>query len=81
MNTPANHTPYRLNGQPLPLATDQPLPTTLAELVALLATTQGVQPERIATAVNGEFVAISARAARVLHSGDEVMTFQPIFGG
>lgn len=70
-------TPYRLNGQQLPLLPDQDPPTTLAELIAML----GVQPGHIATAVNGEFVAISERAARVLRSGDEVTTFQPIFGG
>lgn len=75
-NTPVI-TPFTLNGQPLPLAADQTPPTTLAELIAAL----DVQPGHIATAVNGEFVAISERAARVLRSGDEVMTFQPIFGG
>lgn len=33
------------------------------------------------TAVNGEFVARAARAARVLADGDEVLLFRPITGG
>jgi sulfur carrier protein len=50
---------------------------TLADLVASL----GVQPNELATAVNGDFVPRSLRAGRPLRDGDAVMTFQPITGG
>lgn len=52
-------------------------PMTLADWVA----TQNVEPTLLATAVNGEFVARHARAARLLKDGDVVMSFQPIQGG
>jgi len=38
-------------------------------------------PEAVATAINGDFVPRSERAARVLREGDAVMCFQPITGG
>ena len=41
----------------------------------------GEDPQALATAVNQEFVARDARAARVLQAGDQVFTFQPITGG
>lgn len=50
---------------------------TLAQWVA----SAGAAPESLATAVNGEFVARDARAARLLRDGDAVMSFQPIQGG
>lgn len=50
---------------------------TLADLVASLAE----QPQALATAVNGEFVARDARAQTTLREGDAVFTFQPITGG
>ncbi len=62
-----------VNGQPR----EVPEGSTLADLVALLADT----PQALATAVNQEFVARDARAARVLQAGDQVFTFQPITGG
>ena len=51
--------------------------TTLADLVAAL----GQPPAALATAVNGEFVPRSERAAVRLREGDAVFTFQPITGG
>jgi sulfur carrier protein len=51
--------------------------TTLADLIAVLG-----QPQAsLATAVNGEFVPRSERAAVQLRDGDAVFTFQPITGG
>jgi sulfur carrier protein len=50
---------------------------TLAALVDQL----GHRPEGVGTAVNGVFVARSARSERVLAPGDAVMLFQPIVGG
>ena len=50
---------------------------TLAALVDQL----GLRPEGVGTAVNGVFVARSARSERVLAPGDAVMLFQPIVGG
>jgi len=51
--------------------------TTLADLVTAL----GQPPAALATAVNGEFVPRSERAALRLRDGDAVFTFQPITGG
>lgn len=51
--------------------------SSLADLVALLVDS----PQALATAVNGDFVARDARAARLLQPGDQVFTFQPITGG
>lgn len=51
--------------------------TSLADLVASL----DQPPQALATAVNGDFVAREARAARMLCDGDAVFTFQPITGG
>jgi sulfur carrier protein len=62
-----------LNGEPHPVPEGQ----TLADLVAAL----GQPPQALATAVNGEFVARTARAETVLCDGDAVFTFQPITGG
>lgn len=63
----------QLDGQPRRVAAG----TTLAQLVDQL----GHAPERVSTAVNGEFVARGARAQRVLGEGDAVLLFQPIVGG
>lgn len=62
-----------VNGKPRELAEG----STLADLVALLVDS----PQALATAVNGDFVARDARAARPLKAGDQVFTFQPITGG
>jgi sulfur carrier protein len=50
---------------------------TLAELVAA----QGFGDMKVATAVNGEFVAAGARAARRLASGDKVEIVSARQGG
>lgn len=56
-----------------------PAGTTLA---ALLAGMDGVgDGAAFATAINGDFVAREARAARVLADGDEVVLVRPITGG
>ncbi len=65
--------PITVNGQPR----EVPAGSSLADLVAQLADT----PQALATAVNQEFVARDARAARLLQAGDQVFTFQPITGG
>jgi sulfur carrier protein len=62
-----------VNGEPRALQDSE----TLADLVAAL----GQPPQSLATAVNGEFVPRSARAAVQLRDGDAVFTFQPITGG
>ena len=51
--------------------------STLADLIDAL----GHANERLATAVNGEFVARSQRAQQVLSDGDQVTCFQAIVGG
>jgi sulfur carrier protein len=65
--------PITVNGQPREVSAG----SSLADLVAQLADS----PQALATAVNQEFVARDARAARILRSGDQVYTFQPITGG
>ena len=65
--------PITVNGQPR----EVPAGSSLADLVVQLADS----PQALATAVNQEFVARDARAARVLQAGDQVYTFQPITGG
>lgn len=54
-----------------------PAGTTLAALVATL----GHLPDKVSTAVNGEFVGRDQRDACVLQPGDAVLLFQPITGG
>ncbi len=51
--------------------------STLGELLQQL----GHEPNRIATAVNGDFVARVLRAEHRLEDGDRVHCFQPIGGG
>lgn len=63
----------RLNGRELPC----PPGTTLQDLLAR----EGLQPERVATALNARFVPRAARADTPLQAGDEVSTFEAIVGG
>lgn len=42
---------------------------------------QGVAPDAVATALNGQFVPRSLRATTALQTGDAILTFQPIVGG
>ena len=68
-----------------------PAASTLADLIALMAVIDAIggaenapqvsAASATATAVNGEFVPISRRAARTLREGDQVTCFQLIVGG
>lgn len=42
---------------------------------------QGLAPEALATALNGQFVPRTQRASTVLRAGDALVTFQAITGG
>ncbi len=55
--------------------------TTTATTVHDWVLAQGVAPEAVATALNGQFVPRSLRAATALRPGDAILTFQPIVGG
>ena len=57
-----------------------PASSTLADLMALIDATSAATAAT-ATAVNGEFVPISLRAARTLREGDQITCFQLIVGG
>ena len=70
----------------LTIRTDQgdvqlPAGSTLADAVTRILQGQAATPEQVATAVNGQFVARSVRAAHALHDGDAVLCFSPITGG
>ncbi len=58
-----------------------PVGCTLADAVELLLQGSSRESDTIATAVNGEFVARTARADHALHDGDTVLCFSPITGG
>lgn len=55
--------------------------TTIAPTLHDWVLAQGVAPEAMATAVNGQFVPRSQRATTALRPGDAILTFQPIVGG
>lgn len=55
--------------------------TTTARTLAQWVQQQGLAPEAVATAVNGQFVQRDLRSQRVLADGDAIVTFQPIVGG
>lgn len=63
----------RLNDRTLPC----PHGLTLADLLEA----QGMESDKIATAVNGMFVPRELRAATPLQPHDTVLTFQAIVGG
>jgi len=65
--------PLLLDGKPHSVPAD----TTLAALVATL----GHAPDKVSTALNGEFVRRDRRDACLLQPGDAVLLFQPITGG
>jgi sulfur carrier protein len=70
----------------LTIHTDQgdvqlPAGSTLADAVARILQGRDTTPEQVATAVNGQFVARSARATHNLQDGDAVLCFSPITGG
>jgi len=58
-----------------------PAGSTVADAIARLEAERGVQADRVATAVNGDFVPRGQRADHVLHDGDAVLCFSPITGG
>ena len=62
----------QLNGDQI----DAPV-TTLAALLE----TQGFGGARVATAVNGSFVPVSARVTHALNDGDRVEVLAPMQGG
>jgi sulfur carrier protein len=66
------HLHIALNGEPR-----RTVARTLAELIA----EAGYSGAKVATAVNGEFVAERARAARLLAEGDQVEVVAPRQGG
>jgi sulfur carrier protein len=49
--------------------------------VATLLQQQGLAPQEVATALNGEFVPRALRSTRLLKPGDAVTCFRPIVGG
>lgn len=63
----------QLDGAPCTL----PAGSTLADVVARL----GHAADAVGTAVNGAFVARTARAGWLLRQDDAVLLFQPIVGG
>ena len=62
-----------LDGQPHTV----PPGTTMAALVAAL----GHAPDKVSTALNGEFLRRDLRDTYILQPGDAVLLFQPITGG
>ena len=57
------------------------LPCSEGLTLAALLDAQGVEVNKVATAVNGEFVPSALRASTVLKPDDTVLTFQAIVGG
>lgn len=75
-----------MNAPTLTVHTDQgplqlPAGSTLADAVERLLRAQSRSPDTVATAVNGDFVARTARATHTLQHGDTVLCFAPITGG
>ena len=63
----------RLEDEPMPI----PAGSTLAQLLEQL----GHVAQEVSTAVNGQFVARSARKSLALKEQDQVLVFQAIVGG
>jgi sulfur carrier protein len=63
------------------LAVNGTVQTTAARNLAQWVLEQGQLPSAVATAVNGQFVPRTLRAALSLADGDTIVTFQPIEGG
>jgi sulfur carrier protein len=55
--------------------------STTARTLAQWVQEQGLAPEAVATALNGQFVPRGLRAQHRLAEGDTILTFQPIEGG
>ncbi|MGE5452876.1 MAG: sulfur carrier protein ThiS [Acidobacteriota bacterium] len=60
---------------------DLPAPCTLAQALDTILGPSGPCAERVATAVNGQFVSRTDRVAHWLAHGDTVLCFAPITGG
>jgi sulfur carrier protein len=58
-----------------------PAGCTLDAAMARITELSGKDADRLATAVNGEFVARSVRPTHTLSDGDTVLCFSPITGG
>ncbi|MEW6704208.1 MAG: sulfur carrier protein ThiS [Pseudomonadota bacterium] len=75
MSTQAPADPFTvtLNGEPRAVCAGCTLEMLLQQ--------QGLAPQQVATALNGEFVPRALRTTRLLGPGDAVTCFQPIVGG
>lgn len=60
---------------------ERTLPCTDGLTLAALLNAQGVEVNKVATAVNGEFVPRALHASTVLKPDDTVLTFKAIVGG
>ncbi|MDO8903589.1 sulfur carrier protein ThiS [Hydrogenophaga sp.] len=60
---------------------DHTLPCPQGLTLAAVLEVQGMAANKVATAVNGEFVPATLRASTLLKPGDTVLTFQAIVGG
>ena len=60
---------------------DHTLPCPAGLTLAALLQREGVNAERVATAVNARFVPRAARDTTSLNAGDVVITFEAIVGG
>lgn len=67
-----------INGEPRRIGQNQ----SVADVLALLDAEANAAPaSAVATAINGDFVARTARAQRTLRDGDALFVFQPVTGG
>lgn len=76
MNTDDDTIEITINGEPQCIAPNR----SVADVLATLAR-EDMPAMAVATAVNGDFVARSARAQHVLRDGDALFVFQPVTGG
>lgn len=60
---------------------DQPMTVEAGSTLAQLVQQLGHAEQDVSTAVNGQFVARSARAGLALQAQDQVLIFQAIVGG
>jgi sulfur carrier protein len=59
----------------------EPRSVVAGSTLEMLVQQQGLSPQEIATALNGEFVPRALRTTRLLKEGDAVTCFRPIVGG
>jgi len=71
----------RSGGARLVMLNEQPLPWRESLSAAALLAEQGQPEDRVATALNGEFLPRHARARTLLQPGDELTVFRAIVGG